>query len=178
MKRESVETLVGSGRVTPTVQTVTDQVPNEITKPVAVQPTRRPTITVSTSRSPSPTTPTAATASASASGPHQPTLAFEKLQIHQDSPSPSMPGPDSPLPSPTSSPKPRIKKTHDARPREFHCEICNGRFLRRQDLRRHEVTHSKSREFYCPFECGSSFGRSDALARHLKTSKCSLKASH
>ncbi|ORY38693.1 hypothetical protein BCR33DRAFT_720684 [Rhizoclosmatium globosum] len=60
----------------------------------------------------------------------------------------------------------------DPRPRDHVCSVCQNRFLRRQDLYRHEVTHSKAKEYICPKGCGSSFGRSDALARHLKTSKC------
>ncbi|KAJ3066131.1 hypothetical protein HDU98_010544, partial [Podochytrium sp. JEL0797] len=50
------------------------------------------------------------------------------------------------------------------RPRDFQCVVCRKWFLRRQDLRRHEVTHSKLKAFQCPLGCGTSFGRSDALS--------------
>ncbi|KAJ3229382.1 Zinc finger protein plag1 [Chytriomyces hyalinus] len=66
--------------------------------------------------------------------------------------------------------------TTDTRPREHECTVCHNRFLRRQDLSRHLVTHSKTKNFACQFDCGSSFGRSDALARHMKTGKCSSKS--
>ncbi|KAJ3265739.1 hypothetical protein HDU77_004006 [Chytriomyces hyalinus] len=61
----------------------------------------------------------------------------------------------------------------DKRPRDFFCEVCRNRFLRRQDLARHSVTHSKTKAHVCPLGCGTSFGRSDALTRHLKTKRCS-----
>ncbi|TPX74433.1 hypothetical protein CcCBS67573_g04298 [Chytriomyces confervae] len=61
----------------------------------------------------------------------------------------------------------------DTRPRDFQCTICQNRFLRRQDLSRHEVTHTRSKEYVCPFGCGSCFGRSDALSRHMKGRRCS-----
>ncbi|KAI8843446.1 hypothetical protein BJ741DRAFT_516802, partial [Chytriomyces cf. hyalinus JEL632] len=60
----------------------------------------------------------------------------------------------------------------DKRPRDFFCEVCRNRFLRRQDLARHSVTHSKTKAHVCPLGCGTSFGRSDALTRHLKTKRC------
>ncbi|KAJ3232431.1 hypothetical protein HDU81_002983 [Chytriomyces hyalinus] len=66
--------------------------------------------------------------------------------------------------------------TTDTRPREHECSVCHNRFLRRQDLSRHLVTHSKTKSFPCLYGCGSSFGRSDALARHMKTGKCSKAA--
>ncbi|KAJ3229279.1 hypothetical protein HDU81_005513 [Chytriomyces hyalinus] len=52
------------------------------------------------------------------------------------------------------------------RPRDYQCSVCRKWFLRRQDLRRHEVTHSKVKAFQCPLGCGTTFGRSDALSRH------------
>ncbi|KAJ3124677.1 hypothetical protein HK100_011151 [Physocladia obscura] len=61
----------------------------------------------------------------------------------------------------------------DNRPRDFVCATCNNKFLRRQDLSRHEVTHAKTKQFSCPLGCGTYFGRSDALTRHLKTRRCS-----
>ncbi|KAI8609313.1 hypothetical protein BC830DRAFT_1054882, partial [Chytriomyces sp. MP71] len=50
--------------------------------------------------------------------------------------------------------------------RDYRCDLCKNRFLRRQDLSRHLVTHSKSKTHNCPLGCGTSFGRSDALTRH------------
>ncbi|KAI9352935.1 hypothetical protein BDR26DRAFT_209175 [Obelidium mucronatum] len=61
----------------------------------------------------------------------------------------------------------------DNRPRDFICATCHNRFLRRQDLNRHEVTHNRTKQFTCPLGCGTNFGRSDALTRHLKMKKCS-----
>ncbi|KAI9352929.1 hypothetical protein BDR26DRAFT_794774, partial [Obelidium mucronatum] len=49
--------------------------------------------------------------------------------------------------------------------RDYQCSVCRKWFLRRQDLRRHEVTHSKVKAFACPLGCGTTFGRSDALSR-------------
>ncbi|KAI8608629.1 hypothetical protein BC830DRAFT_1154531 [Chytriomyces sp. MP71] len=58
------------------------------------------------------------------------------------------------------------------RSRDYQCGECMKWFLRRQDLRRHEVTHSKVKAFACPHGCGTTFGRSDALSRHLKARRC------
>ncbi|KAI8837901.1 hypothetical protein BJ741DRAFT_602256 [Chytriomyces cf. hyalinus JEL632] len=77
--------------------------------------------------------------------------------------------------SPYSAPSSSSSSSTDTRPREHECTVCHNRFLRRQDLSRHLVTHSKTKNFTCQFDCGSSFGRSDALARHMKTGKCSSK---
>ncbi|KAJ3349671.1 hypothetical protein HDU83_000360 [Entophlyctis luteolus] len=59
----------------------------------------------------------------------------------------------------------------DSRVRAYECATCLNRFLRRQDLFRHEATHSRSRIYVCPRKCGSSFARSDALTRHVRGSK-------
>ncbi|KAJ3143886.1 hypothetical protein HK101_002981 [Irineochytrium annulatum] len=45
-------------------------------------------------------------------------------------------------------------------------------FLRKQDLRRHENTHTGIRPFTCPHNCGTTFSRNDALQRHLKVRRC------
>ncbi|KAI8607358.1 hypothetical protein BC830DRAFT_1158966 [Chytriomyces sp. MP71] len=60
----------------------------------------------------------------------------------------------------------------DTRPRDHVCVICGNKFLRRQDLMRHEVTHSTVKNFTCLYGCGASFGRSDALGRHMKSGRC------
>ncbi|KAJ3393028.1 hypothetical protein HDU84_002968 [Entophlyctis sp. JEL0112] len=59
------------------------------------------------------------------------------------------------------------------RPRDFLCNVCGNRFLRKQDLNRHDATHAKTKPFTCPLGCGTCFGRSDALTRHLRSRKCS-----
>ncbi|KAI8838140.1 hypothetical protein BJ741DRAFT_663513 [Chytriomyces cf. hyalinus JEL632] len=61
----------------------------------------------------------------------------------------------------------------DTRPRDHVCVMCGNKFLRRQDLMRHEVTHfSTVKPYACLYACGVSFGRSDALGRHMKNGKC------
>ncbi|ORY48032.1 hypothetical protein BCR33DRAFT_714480 [Rhizoclosmatium globosum] len=88
-------------------------------------------------------------------------------------------------PQPRSSTLSLLHKTHTpstqqhhphnmdpSRSRDYQCPVCHKWFLRRQDLRRHEVTHSKVKAFECPLGCGTTFGRSDALSRHLKARRC------
>ncbi|ORY48023.1 hypothetical protein BCR33DRAFT_714473 [Rhizoclosmatium globosum] len=72
-----------------------------------------------------------------------------------------------------SAPNLRANDPTDTRPRDYVCATCLNRFLRRQDLNRHEVTHQKTKGFSCPLGCGTMFGRSDALTRHLRMKKCS-----
>ncbi|KAJ3384889.1 hypothetical protein HDU84_002594 [Entophlyctis sp. JEL0112] len=81
-----------------------------------------------------------------------------------DSDSPSA----SPTPTKASGP---TTPSADSRVRAHECSICFNRFLRRQDLSRHEATHSRTRIYVCPRKCGSSFARSDALTRHVLRSK-------
>ncbi|KAI9219807.1 hypothetical protein BC828DRAFT_340936, partial [Blastocladiella britannica] len=51
--------------------------------------------------------------------------------------------------------------------RPFVCSHagCESRFARNHDLRRHERIHTGEKNWHC-HECGRSFGRRDALARH------------
>lgn len=48
--------------------------------------------------------------------------------------------------------------------RKYVCAICNNRFVRPNDLKRHAVIHQQTREYVC--KCGAAFGRQDALRRH------------
>ncbi|TPX74434.1 hypothetical protein CcCBS67573_g04296 [Chytriomyces confervae] len=64
-----------------------------------------------------------------------------------------------------------VHRTNDGM---FECKVCQKQCIRKQDLIRHEVTHSKAKQFVCPTNCGSAFGRSDALGRHLKTCRGSV----
>ncbi|KAI9203670.1 uncharacterized protein BJ171DRAFT_405933, partial [Polychytrium aggregatum] len=50
--------------------------------------------------------------------------------------------------------------------RPFACELCTKAFFRRQDLRRHMVTHSDLPKAFACSLCHSRFTRSDALFRH------------
>ncbi|KAI9352930.1 hypothetical protein BDR26DRAFT_209113 [Obelidium mucronatum] len=59
------------------------------------------------------------------------------------------------------------KDGKDNRSRQFTCATCMKGFLRKQDLSRHEVTHSTVKAFSCPNGCGTSFGRSDAMQRYF-----------
>ncbi|KAJ3393039.1 hypothetical protein HDU84_002979 [Entophlyctis sp. JEL0112] len=63
------------------------------------------------------------------------------------------------------------------RTRDYQCNVCLKWFLRRQDLRRHEVTHSKVKAFQCPLGCGTTFGRSDALSSVIYPNAWSLPPS-
>ncbi|KAJ3068644.1 hypothetical protein HDU99_003143 [Rhizoclosmatium hyalinum] len=76
--------------------------------------------------------------------------------------------PETPKPSPSRTPR----KSKDARPRNHECTICGQKFLRYQDVYRHQATHNAARSHVCPFGCGSKFGRSDALTRHMKGKRC------
>ncbi|KAJ3384890.1 hypothetical protein HDU84_002595 [Entophlyctis sp. JEL0112] len=53
----------------------------------------------------------------------------------------------------------------------FRCRSCLRVFQRKQDLKRHEVTHTLARDFACP-QCGAAFARNDALARHIRSGRC------
>ena len=45
------------------------------------------------------------------------------------------------------------------------CEICKKVYMRRCDLRKHLISHSKKKEFKC-LDCGSEFKRSQDLKKH------------
>ncbi|CAH7674510.1 expressed protein [Phakopsora pachyrhizi] len=48
--------------------------------------------------------------------------------------------------------------------RRFECSYCSATFYRRNDLSRHERSHTGERPYKC--ECGQSFTRTDLLTRH------------
>ena len=48
--------------------------------------------------------------------------------------------------------------------RKYVCAVCNNRFVRPNDLKRHAIIHQETREYVC--KCGAAFGRQDALRRH------------
>ncbi|KAI5795785.1 hypothetical protein EDC01DRAFT_593518, partial [Geopyxis carbonaria] len=54
-----------------------------------------------------------------------------------------------------------------------HCcplQSCLRRFKRQEHLRRHSLTHTGERRFFCTApKCGKKFSRSDNLTQHLKT---------
>jgi hypothetical protein len=51
----------------------------------------------------------------------------------------------------------------------FVCDICNRRFRRQEDLKRHHLSlHSHEKPFDC-LECGRKFWRSDNLDQHART---------
>ncbi|CAD6592140.1 MAG: hypothetical protein ASARMPREDX12_005851 [Alectoria sarmentosa] len=51
--------------------------------------------------------------------------------------------------------------------RPYQCDLCEKRFLRLHDLKRHTKLHAGERLHVCP-KCDRSFARGDALARHNK----------
>ncbi|TPX35703.1 hypothetical protein SmJEL517_g01867 [Synchytrium microbalum] len=52
------------------------------------------------------------------------------------------------------------------------CEVCTKAFLRRQELKRHAITHREDfKKFRC-VNCARTFTRSDALHRHVKNRRC------
>ncbi|MCJ1324606.1 hypothetical protein MMC10_001268 [Thelotrema lepadinum] len=48
--------------------------------------------------------------------------------------------------------------------RKYVCTVCENRFVRPNDLKRHAIIHQEVKEFTC--KCGAAFGRQDALRRH------------
>lgn len=48
--------------------------------------------------------------------------------------------------------------------RKYVCTVCDSRFVRPNDLKRHAIIHQEVKEYIC--KCGSEFGRQDALRRH------------
>ncbi|KAJ3349672.1 hypothetical protein HDU83_000361 [Entophlyctis luteolus] len=67
------------------------------------------------------------------------------------------------------------QQQQSARIREFQCSMCPNRFLRKQDMKRHEVTHNQIKDFVC-HNCGFGFVRRDALVRHVKSKRCMMQS--
>ncbi|ORY38680.1 hypothetical protein BCR33DRAFT_853985 [Rhizoclosmatium globosum] len=66
----------------------------------------------------------------------------------------------------------RTKKSRAKSKRDFLCSFCGNKFIRKQDMQRHEATH-EAKKYNCPVAgCGYSFARRDALARHMKSIRC------
>lgn len=68
-------------------------------------------------------------------------------------------------------------KTHsDEKP--YQCKVCDRKFARSHDKKRHESLHGGEKNFKCEgylkeghtkWGCGKTFARSDALLRHFRT---------
>ena len=56
-------------------------------------------------------------------------------------------------------------KKHSLKELNHKCEICKKVYMRRCDLRKHLISHSKKKEFKC-LDCGSEFKRSQDLKKH------------
>ena len=53
--------------------------------------------------------------------------------------------------------------------RNFECQECYAKFVRKHDLKRHiRSIHSNSKPHQCP-NCSLSFARADGLKRHLES---------
>ena len=50
------------------------------------------------------------------------------------------------------------------------CNVCNKRFVRQHDLKRHAKIHMGVKDYVCL--CGSTFARMDALTRHRQRGMC------
>ncbi|TPX70186.1 hypothetical protein SpCBS45565_g01883 [Spizellomyces sp. 'palustris'] len=79
--------------------------------------------------------------------------------------------PSLPLWSVESSPPPR-PPSPAPKVRTFHCQTCPKSFARKQDLKRHIVTHMPGYKPFRCYNCGTGFTRSDAVHRHLKARRC------
>ncbi|KAJ1558350.1 hypothetical protein HK096_001991 [Nowakowskiella sp. JEL0078] len=55
------------------------------------------------------------------------------------------------------------------------CEHCQKSFMRKQDLKRHLITHIDGLKPYVCDVCQVTFTRSDALNRHVKSQRCTSK---
>ncbi|KAJ3114864.1 hypothetical protein HK098_007160 [Nowakowskiella sp. JEL0407] len=56
--------------------------------------------------------------------------------------------------------------------KDFKCQTCSKSFSRKQDLKRHVVTHIDGFKPYVCDICQMKFTRSDALSRHVKSQRC------
>jgi uncharacterized Zn-finger protein len=54
--------------------------------------------------------------------------------------------------------------------KSYKCSICDQLFSRNHDLKRHQGIHTDFKPFNC--YCGKSFGRKDALKRHILVKGC------
>lgn len=59
-----------------------------------------------------------------------------------------------------------IKECHEPE-KPFICLMCEKRFGRRSDLRKHAIVHTGIRPFGCPV-CGKNFSRNTNLTKHLR----------
>lgn len=59
-----------------------------------------------------------------------------------------------------------IKECHEPE-KPFICVMCEKRFGRRSDLRKHSIVHTGIRPFGCPV-CGKNFSRNTNLTKHLR----------
>lgn len=59
-----------------------------------------------------------------------------------------------------------IKECHEPE-KPFICVMCEKRFGRRSDLRKHAIVHTGIRPFGCPV-CGKNFSRNTNLTKHLR----------
>ncbi|GMT14504.1 hypothetical protein PFISCL1PPCAC_5801 [Pristionchus fissidentatus] len=55
--------------------------------------------------------------------------------------------------------------------RPYECDVCGKNFVRRNDLKMHELTHTEEAAFHC--SCGSSFRRALYLKKHQRQCPCS-----
>ncbi|CAE6436964.1 unnamed protein product [Rhizoctonia solani] len=88
---------------------------------------------------------------------------------------------NAPVSRPTSGRSPNIGQSTSALAleRPYVCDICQTRFARHHDCRRHRETHvvnaSGEKPHHCVV-CGKSFTRKDALKRHTNQKGCDINA--
>ncbi|KAJ3412558.1 Metallothionein expression activator [Chytridiales sp. JEL 0842] len=61
-------------------------------------------------------------------------------------------------------------ESHKEKP--YPCPTCSRSFLRRHDLRRHELIHKQDAKVFICEVCENTFTRADALGRHIKGGRC------
>ncbi|KAI1303113.1 Zinc finger protein [Halotydeus destructor] len=61
-----------------------------------------------------------------------------------------------------------IRRIHEKTERTFSCELCPKRFLSKQELIQHGVSHSVDKAFSCK-QCGKAFTCQRYLEKHVKT---------